>query len=118
MDEPIVGYYAYYELLNGAKKTLYWPIEKIRQHGQKYSKTYSGGLWKNQFDDMAKKTMLKQLIGKWGIMSTELEMASKYDQAVVKNNGSPDYVDNPQAQISASSHNEAYKAHLQNKEIK
>jgi len=115
-EEEIVGYYAYYELLSGARKTLYWPVSKLRNHGQKYSKTYTGGLWKYNFDDMAKKTMLKQLIGKWGIMSTELEMASKYDQAVVKNNGTPDYVDNPQQQITANTHSDSYAEYLKNKE--
>jgi recombinational DNA repair protein RecT len=81
---PTVGYYAAFEYANGFKKALYWPIQKMRAHAEKYSFAYQTDLkkgWKNSFwskdfDAMAKKTMLRQLLTKWGIMSSELIQAA------------------------------------------
>jgi recombination protein RecT len=50
--------------------------------------------WYQDFDGMAKKTMLRQLISKWGIMSIDLQNAFEKDMAVIKDDGQPDYVDN------------------------
>ena len=94
----VVGYYAYFELVNGFKKEIYWSVEKMETHAKKYSAAYRKGydscLWKSDFDSMARKTMLKQLVSKWGIMSIELERAYIGDQAVIDENGNPVYVDN------------------------
>lgn len=94
-NEEVVGYFAYFELLNGFKKTLYWTKEQCEKHGRRYSKAYSK-LWTTDFDTMAQKTVLKQLISKWGVMSIELQKAVQSDQAVIKEDGSFDYVDNPE----------------------
>jgi recombination protein RecT len=80
----ICGYYTMFELNNGYKKELYWPIEKILAHGKKYSKCFNFGAWKDHRDEMCRKTMIKQLIPKWGIMSVEMSEAYKADQAVVE----------------------------------
>jgi len=95
-DKPIVGYYAYFKLLNGFKKTLYWTKEQCEAHGHKYSKSYSK-LWgdESMFDAMAEKTVLKMLIGKYAPMSVDMQKANLADQAVIKEDGSFDYVDNP-----------------------
>ena len=94
----VVGYYAYFEMQNGFKKELYWSIEKMDNHAKKYSASYRKGwdssLWKTDFDAMARKTMLRQLVSKWGIMSVEMERAYVSDQAVLDENGNPNYVDN------------------------
>ena len=94
----VIGYAAYFSLLNGFKKALYWPIEKIEAHGKRFSKTYSRGfgLWKDDFDSMAKKTVLKALLNTWGIKSIEMQSAIKYDQAMIKDieGDSIEYVDN------------------------
>ena len=95
---PTIGYYAFFELINGAKKGIYWSKEQMDAHAKKYSASYRNGysnsLWKSDFDAMAKKTMLRQLISKWGIMSVEMERAYVGDQAVIREDGTPDYIDN------------------------
>lgn len=94
----IVGYYAFFEMINGFKKGIYWTIEQLEAHAKKYSASYRNGwsssIWKSDFDAMAKKTLLRQLISKWGIMSVEMEKAYVGDQAVIREDGTPDYIDN------------------------
>lgn len=93
---PIIGYYAHFEMLNGFKKGIYWSKEQLDAHAKKYSATYRKGfgLWTTDFDSMAKKTLLRQLISKWGIMSVDMEKAYVGDQAVIREDGTPDYIDN------------------------
>lgn len=88
----IVGYVAYFKLLNGFEKSIYWSIEKCEAHAKKFSKSFKfgGGLWRDDFDSMAKKTVLKQLLSKFGPLSTQLQEAISKDQTV---NG--EYVDSP-----------------------
>ena len=96
-NEPVVGYHAYFELTNGFVKEIYWTKEMCEKHALRYSAEFRSkgtGKWKEMFDEMAMKTVLKQLISKWGIMSTEIMTAVEADQAVVKENGEYDYVDN------------------------
>jgi recombination protein RecT len=73
--------------VNGFEKTVYWPMSQIEKHGKRFSKTFAKGygLWKDDFDSMAKKTVLKNLISKWGILSIEMQRVMKFDQGVVKN---------------------------------
>ena len=97
LELPIIGYYAYYELLNGYKETLYWSKEKMEAHAKKYSASYRNGwsssIWKTDFDKMAFKTMLRQLISK-APMSVEMSKAYTSDQAVIREDGTVDYIDN------------------------
>ena len=98
LKKPVIGYYAYFVLVNGFKKTLYWSREQMDEHAKKYSQNYRKGwdssLWKSDFDKMAYKTMLRQLISKYGPMSVEMERAYVGDQSVIGDNGNVDYVDN------------------------
>ena len=86
----IVGYCAYFSLLNGFQKTSYWSKEKVTAHAMKYSQAYKSerGVtpWKDkdQFHEMAKKTVLKNTISKWGPMSIEMQKAVIFDQGVVE----------------------------------
>lgn len=93
-----VGYYAMFEYVNGFRKAMYWSRKKMENHALKYSKGYAAKkgytFWENDFDGMAYKTMLRQLISKWGIMSIEMERAIEKDQAVIGEDGKIDYVDN------------------------
>lgn len=99
-----IGYYAMFELMNGFKKQLYAPIERIQAHARKYSRGYRYDLennkksspWTTNFDAMAKKTLIRQLIGKWGIMSVEMQQAFSNDMGVIDEDGTVRYVDNPQ----------------------
>lgn len=93
-----VGYYAMLELMNGFRKEMYWTKEQMEAHAKRYSKGYAKKsgytFWEKDFDAMAKKTMLRQLISKWGVMSVELQTAYAADMSVVREDGSYDYVDN------------------------
>lgn len=94
---PTIGYYAMFEYTNGFKKTMYWSKKKMEAHALKYSKGYAAKkgytFWEKDFDAMAYKTMLRQLISKWGIMSIEMQSAIDADMAVIHEDDSKDYVD-------------------------
>jgi recombination protein RecT len=124
---PVVGYYAYFELNNGFRKVLYWSIDKMRSHADRYSQAFHlnavnaqdprysrvsyedflagnypkddawkySSFWYKDFDGMACKTMLRQLISKWGIMSIDLQKALASDEAAIGTDGTPDYLDTP-----------------------
>lgn len=97
-----IGYYAMFEYVNGFKKAMYWSREKMEAHALKYSQGYASDkrkgtnwtFWSKDFDGMAYKTMLRQLISKWGIMSIDMTMAMDADMAVINEDGSKIYVDN------------------------
>lgn len=91
----VIGYLGYFRLLNGFEKELYMSVDELNKHGKKYSKSFAKGygLWKDQFDVMAKKTVLKLLISKYGALSTSLQEAIKADQASVEEDGYK-YIDN------------------------
>lgn len=107
-----VGYYAMFEYLNGFKKAIYWSKDKMIAHADKYSPAFTkkgyevllagkvkqedmwkySSHWYKNFDDMAKKTMLRQLISKWGVMSIEMREAFEKDETIIKEDGTYQYV--------------------------
>lgn len=97
-----IGYYAMFEYTNGFRKALYWSKKKMEAHALKYSQGYKNDkkkgtaytFWSKDFDGMAYKTMLRQLISKWGIMSIDMQSAIDADMAVINEDGTKDYVDN------------------------
>lgn len=99
---PIVGYYAKLEMVNGFVKEMYMSQEDMLAYATKYSKSYRNDLnkhttfsfWTIKFEEMAKKTMLRQLLGKYGLLTVELEKAYTHDMAIEREDGSLDYVDN------------------------
>lgn len=90
-----VGFVAYLKLINGFEKSFYMTTEQLKQHGLKFSQTFKRGfgLWKDDFDSMAKKTTLKLLLSKYAPMNTEMAKAVESDQALIKDEGI-EYVDN------------------------
>ena len=98
--EKVIGYAAYFKLINGFEKTFYMTIEEIEKHGLKYSKNYNSvsSLWKTDFDSMATKTVLKLLLSKFAPLSIEMQKAIIADQGVIKNDNTEtievDYIDN------------------------
>lgn len=94
----VVGYAAGFALTNGFTKLDFWTTEKVQKHAKTFSQSYSGrssSPWKDQFDAMAKKTVLKNTLAKWGPMSIEMQNATKYDQAVRDDfDAAPRYADN------------------------
>ena len=118
-----IGYYAMFEYTNGFRKAIYWSKKKMEAHAMKYSKGYQAKkgytFWEKDFDAMAYKTMLRQLISRWGIMSIEMMTAMDSDMAVINEDGTKNYVetdddnvidmevvDEPQPQKTESSDNE------------
>lgn len=93
-----VGYYAMFEYTNGFRKSMYWSKSKMEKHALKYSKGYSAHkgytYWEKDFDGMAYKTMLRQLISKWGIMSIDMQQAVEKDMTTINTDGTYEYVDN------------------------
>lgn len=83
-SEKVVGYFAYMELINGFEKAIFWTKEQVTAHGKKFSKTFNNGPWKSDFDAMAKKTILKSLISKYGPLSIEMTNALSADTADFK----------------------------------
>ena len=99
---PIIGYYAKMEMVNGFIKEMYMSHEDMLAYAKKYSKSYREDIdkhknysfWTTKFEDMAKKTMLRQLLGKWGLLTSELEKAYTHDMAIEREDGTLDYIDN------------------------
>ena len=98
-----IGYYAMFEYTNGFRKSLYWSKSKMEKHALKYSTGYKAKkgytYWEKDFDGMAYKTMLRQLISKWGIMSIDMQQAVEKDMATINTDGTYEYVDNEEDTI-------------------
>ena len=97
-----IGYMAYFEYLNGFRKVVYWSREKMLSHADKYSPAFSAksfqdiqdgkiaekDMWRyswfgyKNFDDRAKKTLLRDRISRWGVMSPEMQTAFERDSSV------------------------------------
>lgn len=78
-SDAIIGYAGYFELLNGFRKAVYWSKEDIQGHRRRFSKTKSGGVWDTDFDAMARKTIIRNMLSKWGILSIDLQMAESLE---------------------------------------
>lgn len=99
---PIIGYYAMFETLDGFKHELYMTKEDMQAFAKKYSKAYRNDLdkgfsysfWTTSFDDMALKTMYRQLLSKYGMLTPEMQKAYMSDMGVIGENGEIEYVDN------------------------
>ena len=119
---PVVGYMAYFELLNGFRKTVYWTKTKMENHADQYSQAFNlasyrklqageipanemwkySSYWYTNFAGMAEKTLIKHLLSKWGILSTELMTAIDSDMAVINDDGSKNYVETDADVIDAT----------------
>ena len=110
---PTIGYYAMFREHNGYEHSIYWSKKKMMAHADRYSAAFKAkdlerlergeipenelwkysSFWYKDFDAMAHKTMLRQLISKWGTMSIEMAQAIEVDMAVIREDGSVDYVE-------------------------
>lgn len=97
-SDSVIGYAAHFSLLNGFEKTLYMSIDDLKKHGLRFSQTFKKGfgLWKDDFDSMAQKTVLKLLLSKFAPLSVEMQKAVITDQSIVNDSETEDvtYVDN------------------------
>jgi recombination protein RecT len=98
-----IGYAAYFSLLNGFEKTLYMTVDELKKHGSSYSQTFKKGfgLWKDNFDAMAIKTVTKLLLSKFAPLSIEMQRGVISDQSVINDAETEDitYVDHEPLQI-------------------
>lgn len=96
-EGPVIGYAAYFSLINGFEKTNFWFRDRAEAHGRRFSKSFSSGPWVSDFDAMAMKTVLKSTLSKWGPLSIELQQAFNSDGAVIEDaeDGAYSYEDNP-----------------------
>lgn len=96
-SDEVIGYAAYFKLLNGFEKTLYMSADELKKHGTQFSQSFRKGygLWKDNFDSMAQKTVIKLLLSKFAPLSIEMQKAVKTDSAVVKDDSGDEveYVD-------------------------
>lgn len=85
-DENPIGYYAYFKLVNDFSAELYMSHDDIVKHAQRYSQTFKKGfgVWHDNFEAMALKTVMKLLLSKQAPLSVEMQQAVLADQAVVK----------------------------------
>lgn len=105
--KPTTHYIAIFELINGFRKSIIWTKDEMEIHARTYSsayqydlkKGYKNSWWSKDFDNQAKKTMIRQIISKFGVMSTEMQTAYTQDMGVIDENGNPTYVDNAENNI-------------------
>lgn len=105
---PVIGYLAYFELLNGFSKSLYMTRAEVEAHAGRYSQSYKGGYnspWKSDFDLMAQKTALKLLLSKFAPLSTEMQEAIASDQSVDDGTGRK-YIDHDELADVGADENE------------
>lgn len=125
-NTPTIGYYAMFEYTNGFRKSIFWSKKKMLAHADKYSAAFDANslaqleqgqvpekdmwkyssFWYKDFDNMAHKTLLRQLISKWGIMSIEMQKAFEADDAVIGEDLAPNFVENNELEQSIELNNE------------
>ncbi|SFB90256.1 recombination protein RecT [Alkalibacterium subtropicum] len=85
-SDEVIGYVAYFRLVNGFEKTVYWTKQQVEMHRVKHNKSKNKeqltGVWKSDYDAMAQKTVLKSMLSKWGILSIEMQKAVTTDETV------------------------------------
>ena len=116
---PIIGYLAYFETINGFKKSIYWTKTKMENHANRYSQAFNledykklqrgeipenemwkySSYWYTAFDEMAEKTMIRQLLSKWAILSTDIVQAMEADTAVINSDGTKEYVETVEVEV-------------------
>jgi len=88
VSDEVIGYVGFFELLNGFKKTVYWTKQEIESHRIKNAKGYDkeklSGAWVDNYDSMAIKTVLRNMLSKWGLLSVEMQSAITSDEKVFR----------------------------------
>lgn len=118
---PVIGYLAYLETKDGFKKQLYWSKSKMEKHADKYSPAFSlkaaklleegkipqnelwkySSYWYTSFDEMAEKTMIKQLLSKWAMLTPDIADALESDNTTISEDGNRNYIEVESPALSA-----------------
>ena len=109
-SDKIIGFMAYFKLTNGFEKYDYMTVEEVKAHAQRFSQTYrkGAGIWKDHFEAMAQKTVLKRLLTKYAPKSIEMQQMAIFDQSIIKGSvdrideATPDYADNKDSVIETT----------------
>ena len=119
---PVIGYMAYFELTNGFRKSVFWTVKKMEEHANRYSQAFNleayrkiqrgempqsemwkySSYWYTNFSGMAEKTLVKHLLSKYGILSTELVNAADADGSVIREDGTRNYVEMEETIVETS----------------
>ena len=88
VSDEVIGYVGFFELLNGFKKTVFWTKQEIESHRIKNAKGYDkeklSGAWVDNYDSMAIKTVLRNMLSKWGLLSVEMQSAITSDEKIFR----------------------------------
>ena len=137
LSKPVIGYYAYIKLVSGFEKSMYWSKTKMMNHADTYSAAFSkesykklqegkippqdlwkySSFWYKSFDDMALKTMLRQILSKWGVLSTEMQEMFVKDETTGDNKNDRNYIEADFKEDNISSVNENQKQEVGKKEL-
>jgi len=100
-SQKLIGFACYLELINGFNKTVYWPAENMNKHALRYSQAFKAGFgpWKDDFEKMGLKTVIKNVLSKFAPLSTDLQEGIKFDQSVINENDDPEYIDHEEDKI-------------------
>ena len=117
-SDKIIGFMAYFKLTNGFEKYDYMTIDEVKAHAARFSQTYKKGfgVWKDNFEAMAQKTVLKRLLTKYAPKSIEMQQMAMFDQSVVKGSvdnmdaATPDYADNRAENVETTDFEEVQEA--------
>lgn len=97
LSDEVIGYVGFFELLNGFKKTVYWTKQEIESHRIKNAKGYDkeklSGAWVDNYDSMAIKTVLRNMLSKWGLLSVEMQSALTSDEKVFRVDDNNDLIE-------------------------
>lgn len=105
LSKKIIGYASYFKLNNGFEKTHYMTVEELQAHGVRFSQTFKKGfgLWKDDFDSMARKTVIKLNLSKNAPLSIDMQQAVTFDQGVITDaeTNQVEYADNEEVTVDA-----------------
>lgn len=110
-SDEVIGYVGYFELLNGFKKTVYWTKQEIEAHRISNSKDKNpqnpSGVWRSDYDAMARKTVLRNMLSKWGILSIEMQKATITDETVQQVSADGDLIEDTTVEDEAPKRKDA-----------
>ena len=109
-SDEIIGVVAAFELVNGYRKVEYMTVQEVKDHAQKFSQAYrkNAAIWKDNWEEMMKKTCLKRLLVRWAPKSIEMQKMAMFDQSIVK--GSIENIDNAEANYADNNNNHVEEA--------
>ena len=117
-SDKVIGYFCYFELLNGFSKTLFVSVEEMASYAKKFSPSIKKTTtveqlqrlanttvqiksvgWEGNFNDMALKTVVRRLLSKYGYLSVEMQSALSTEQ---EESSRADLIENANKEVIAT----------------